>query len=718
MNILVVTLGTSWAVVPELLAFTNIHEFPLYNVHPRRDQLIGFAEEEGLEPVGECRVVTTCDERTLHGVDLLREWLRRSGSPVKLRVWHSRTVSELNDSVQCRQMRDLILRVVLHAREACGDGRLALSLAGGRKTMSADMQHAAQLFGCHHLLHVTAREPLPRELVNGGVELFLGSLSSELADTLFPMMVGGYPRNPLPDVSNREAGERVCGTRYPLPSAPGDGTPVAVPPETALEENLSGRLRRAQHLLFNFTKGLTEGEPTNFQALYGLPPLLIEGLRGTFLGVDPGSREKELRWLEQLPKAELHCHLGGIADAWEMVEIAAANRRELLLYQGHPGLEEWLNLFRPLVRKGDARGLRRALAVNGEPDFKAIRQVFPGIPQPLCVAAFLLLFEGAEELLDALVFGELLEEGRFVGGGIVRYEQLGDLQGSALLQSEASLRAACRVVLRQCGKSNVRYLELRCSPAKYTRGGLSEMDVVRILREELACGEVRCALVFIASRHGAQEELEKHVRLARELLEGDGAWAPVPLVGFDLAGNESIRSARELRRDFMPLMEKCMHLTIHAGETEDVRSVWEAVYDLNAERIGHGLNLHRQRELMERCLDRRTTLELCPSSNRQIVGFRENGEERSDLPRVYPLGEYLKTGLRVTVNTDNPGISRTDLTREYHRAARLTPGGLSQWEVIQLVRNGFRGAFVSHAERKRLLVAAESRVCELLEKEL
>ena len=80
----------------------------------------------------------------------------------------------------------------------------------------------------------------------------------------------------------------------------------------------------------------------------------------------------------------------------------------------------------------------------------------------------------------------------------------------------------------------------------------------------------------------------------------------------------------------------------------------------------------------------------------------------------YPLKKYLDAGLRITVNTDNPGISRTDFTRELHRAARLTPGGLSLWEILILIRNGFKAAFTNREERNRLIREAETEILTIL----
>lgn len=146
-----------------------------------------------------------------------------------------------------------------------------------------------------------------------------------------------------------------------------------------------------------------------------------------------------------------------------------------------------------------------------------------------------------------------------------------------------------------------------------------------------------------------------------------------------------------------------------------MHSIWEAVYQLSAERIGHGLSLKDDPDLLEKFMERNIAVEMCPSSNFQIVGFHDAfvhaATER--LP-CYPLKEYLDKGLRVTVNSDNPGISRTDFTNELHMAARLTPGGLSIWDMLRLIKNGFKAAFSGRRRQHEMLLEAEREILELI----
>jgi adenosine deaminase len=194
-------------------------------------------------------------------------------------------------------------------------------------------------------------------------------------------------------------------------------------------------------------------------------------------------------------------------------------------------------------------------------------------------------------------------------------------------------------------------------------------------------------------------QVYQYIELMEEIYEKDVY--PEKLLGIDLAGQEQKLPPSRLREAFLPVMNRCQHITIHAGETEEVERVWEAVYYLNAERIGHGLTVKNNEELMQKIIDRGIALELCPSSNHQIVGFRT---------AEYPLRYYLGKGVLATLNTDNPGISRTNLTQEYLKAAQLTKGGLSILQILQVVKNGFSAAFLPLPERERLLLSVEQEL--------
>ena len=240
-------------------------------------------------------------------------------------------------------------------------------------------------------------------------------------------------------------------------------------------------------------------------------------------------------------------------------------------------------------------------------------------------------------------------------------------------------------------------------------------DVVMLICRlmDLVSDKLETSLIFIVSRHRG-DSTSDYVDLVKHLNE-KSLFRKV-FRGFDLAGDESIKSPEEVRESFMDIMKECYNITIHAGETEDVESIWQAVYHLNAERIGHGLHLLENEDLLNKFLERGIGVELCPSSNFQIVGFRDNyfPNETIVLPE-YPLKAYLDRELKVSVNTDDPGISLTDMTHELHKAARMTQGGLSKWDILQLICNGFRSAFYPYEQKKQLIRKVEKSIADLIE---
>jgi len=677
-NILITTLGGTWQIIPELLGFTNPEQVDFYRDHPDRSALLESRNKAHILPADELWMITTKGAMTDKALKKTNEWHRRLPEASRPTL-HVRQVAEIDDpdsEYECRYMAECIFRLVLYCSERADGGQLLISLAGGRKTMSSDMQNAAMFFGCHALLHVI-----------------------QSARGITPLVIGSFNRNPLLDLGNPDLSV-VTANRFPIAEA---GQQVFVA-NFSLSDEIWNRRKTAGFLYCNHTNRLMHQEKvSNFLALYNLEPPMIKRLKNHRIGVDPQKEAMELAWLRKLPKAELHCHLGGIADAREMIEIAAANRARVA--QHKTALTEKLAEWKQRANDG----------LMGPDHFKALRKEIEGVPEPVAVAAFILSFENNPDLLDALVFGPYQNQGTFCGIGFSKYEMLGDLQGSGLLQTEESLRAACRILIRKATEHNVKYMEVRCSPVNYVRGDLDPREVVHIINGEFSLSHVPdVALIFTASRHGAMSRVYEHIELVDGFLGKDGSGFP-GFRGFDLAGDEKAGSPADMRQAFMSMMEKCMHFTIHAGETDTVERVWEAVYHLSAERVGHGLTLEDNPRLMDRFRDRKIAIEMCPSSNFQIVGFRDNYLPETNELKTYPLKRYLEAGLRATVNTDNPGLSRTDFTRELLRAARLTPEGLSLWEILLLIRNSFRAAFVKSDVRHNLLRQVEVEIIEQIQ---
>jgi len=712
------TLGGSWSIIPELLGFTNPGQVKLF---ARRDGLSEISA--GLPVVEEIWLATTTGEVAGSSVKKLREWQQLLGNDAPtIRIWAPESVEDLASQTEVDAMRELIWRLALYATEQRGLDNVCYCLAGGRKTMSSDLQQAASLFGGRQLLHLIDAGRLPDHIGARAVpQAFAASLSKSDAELFLPVVIDrNLPKAELLAFRGENDGQTINSERFPVDMAPDSGAAFPVKLRSDLQQTVEERRKRAKNLLFHYASSLSaDTAAISFQALNVLPPSIINDLKSGTIGMNPASAEEEMKWLRLLPKVDLHCHLGGVSGAADLVEIATAMRGELKPFQDR--LEPFLDDLRGLVEQGDAAQIRRHVV---HPEEKRLQETLKrvaaerGVPVWAVCASLINAFAGQEALLDQFIFFDRASEEQYIGIDIKQYEPLGDLQGSSLLQTETAIRMTCRLLLRKCRAENVRYIEVRCSPINYTRGGLSAENVVRFIREELAGGlpDVCAGLIFIGSRHGKMSDCWRHVELAQQILGEDSENPAVPLVGFDLAGDEEFDAERFVPA-FRPLFEQCLHITVHAGETKPAGSIWKAVYTLNAERIGHGLKLTESEKLLRHFLDRGISVEMCPSSNLQIVGFRDNYLPATSHLPVYPLKSYLDKGLKVLVNTDNPGISRTDATKELMRAARLTPGGLSQMDILNLLKTGFRASFASYDLRRKLLLSAEKRVLEILQQE-
>lgn len=696
-SLLLVTLGASWAVVPEIYGWLAPERFPLFARHPGWSALDSQRHAYGLSAPAEIWCVTTGGEKALASVRALRDWHARLNDGTELRIWIAAGTDQLATAEECARLRELLFRAVLKARERVGtEGQLLLSLAGGRKTMSADLQEAGSWFGAEGLLHVVGTEPMPEALREPSPASLCTALNAEVAAALHPLCVGRSPRSELIDV---ELGSTppVTSERFPLP-LPTDDVPSCWLPAADdgwLTTELADRQRQSQQLLGNFVSRLAAADAhANWLSLYRLPPIRVRALRDSALG------PADSPWLQALPKAELHRHLGGCLDLSAQCSVALA-----LLTQAS-------RLERERARD------RVAVLVEGEEwdwQWPNLLRRMDGPERALCAA--ILLSERTTPQLHRALYASTAPrvalKSRSVHG-FSAYERPGELSGSALLGHPATIEAYAAAVVRAAEAEGLRYLELRGSPQKYRAGDplgfLREFSAAlaragaQVGRFDAARPGIRIGFLWILDRRQRERigAVVRQVVAAREVL-------PEFLLGLDLAGDEGTTLPEALSSDFRRAFEACLPITIHAGEGESAEHIWQAAYHLHADRIGHGLSLADHPPLMQRFRDRGIALELCPTSNREVVGYADPGiPESADLPR-YPMDRLVDNGVPLTLCTDNPAISQTTLAGEYLTASRMI-GGLSRWQALALIRQAYSHAFLPAAERAELLAAVDAEI--------
>lgn len=165
------------------------------------------------------------------------------------------------------------------------------------------------------------------------------------------------------------------------------------------------------------------------------------------------------------------------------------------------------------------------------------------------------------------------------------------------------------------------------------------------------------------------------------------------LVALDLAGDE-VNFPGELFVDHITrARDSGWFITIHAGESSGPESIWQALNDLEADRIGHGVSAIQDPELMVYLAEKQTGIEVNLTSNVQTMTV-------PDLPS-HPMKAFMEHGLLATLNTDDPGISAIDLPYEYNEAAPAA--GLSIEQIHKAQRNALDVAFISDEEKAALL---------------
>jgi adenosine deaminase len=248
------------------------------------------------------------------------------------------------------------------------------------------------------------------------------------------------------------------------------------------------------------------------------------------------------------------------------------------------------------------------------------------------------------------------------------------------------------------------YAEVRYAPELSTERGLTLDEVVEANLEGFRLGMERAAA---AGQPIAMKMLVTAMRQAArsvEVAECAVRWRDAGVVGFDIAGpEEGYRPTRHLDA-FEYVQRENFHITIHAGESFGLPSIWEALQWCGAERLGHGVRIVDDitvrddgsvelGRLAAFVRDRRIPLEMCPTSNVHTGAAASIGEHPIDLLR--------RLRYRVTVNTDNRLMSDTTLSAEFGALDEAFGIGLGEMEWLTI--NAMKSAFAPFDERLSII---------------
>jgi adenosine deaminase len=608
-GVLFVSLGTSPAVVPEAFLFPEV-DFTA--VH----------------------VLTTAKP----DVSLIQLFFAEHFPNARLSISRVEGFDDFESQNDHNRFEEILYRWILQGKVPAD--RRWFCLSGGYKTMSASVQKAANLFGAAGVFHVLSAQSIyPNEDKPRNPASISEILSAKAEGKLHWISLGS--QNGWPQMRYLHAED------YPLVHLKDEGVDWLSAAGDALRQDIQ-EIENRIHSISSSWERLIE---LPFNEIASWPEQDLAWLNEP-LQCDT---EVDKRWIESLPKVELHCHLGGFATQGNLlVEVENASRKAtsikprngISLPHGWPlpdkpvGLESYRKL-------GDDNGSRL-------------------LCDPDCLRK-----------QCHLLYQHFLEHN------------------------------VCYAEVR-CSPANYADVSVGRSPwdvlSDIQKTFQSCMDRQLETSKPKAC---HVNLIIIGTRQAGGDfraGISRHLALA---VTAAGHWikpGTCRVVGVDLAGFEDPSTRAHYFREEFTAVHRCgLALTVHAGENDDAEGIWRAVFDLNARRLGHALSLADSPELIQSVSNRGIGIEMCPYANYQIKGFLLDGHESNDSDsKHYPLLKYLRQGLKATVNTDNIGISAAGLNENLLLIPRLCPG-ITRMDMLRLLRNAIDVSFENSVSRQQLL---------------
>jgi aminodeoxyfutalosine deaminase len=204
---------------------------------------------------------------------------------------------------------------------------------------------------------------------------------------------------------------------------------------------------------------------------------------------------------------------------------------------------------------------------------------------------------------------------------------------------------------------NVRYAEVFISPSVWTffHQDLDVTEAVAAMRaafDEARPRGLEVAFICDLTRNFGVERAQRTAEIAVGLAE-----AGLGVVGVGLGGDEANYPARDYRGPFDYARAHGLHCVAHAGEAAGPESVWQAIDDLAAERIGHGVRALEDPSLVATLAERRITLECCPTSNHLTGAVPPT--------QPHPIAAFARAGVPCAIDADDPALFSTTLNDEY-----------------------------------------------------
>ncbi len=267
--------------------------------------------------------------------------------------------------------------------------------------------------------------------------------------------------------------------------------------------------------------------------------------------------------------------------------------------------------------------------------------------------------------------------------------------GVAVLANYDACRRVAYENVEDLLRAGIDYAELRFSPAYMAMAHAAPAGCGRGYHRRRGGRQPRLRHQDQPDRHHEPHLRHRAVQARAGCLSG-----PSRSAGCHRSGRRRAGLPGELFTDhFRRVRDAGMRVTVHAGEAAGPESMWQAIRELGAERIGHGVKAIQDPALMAYLAEHRIGIESRLTSNVQTTTVASLTE--------HPIRQFLAAGVLVCLNTDDPAVEGIDLPHEYEVAAPAA--GMTVSEICTAQQNGLTLAFLSEAEKAELSARAAQR---------
>lgn len=244
-------------------------------------------------------------------------------------------------------------------------------------------------------------------------------------------------------------------------------------------------------------------------------------------------------------------------------------------------------------------------------------------------------------------------------------------------------------------RQNVQYLEIRFGPWQHLENNQGVHEPIEQVLAGIQAAKhkypIDARLIVCALRNDSDPTKNM------DLVEVAAAYQNQGVVGFDIAGDEARYPASNFKEIFAKAKKHGLGITVHAGEVGPGQSVIDAIVELSADRIGHGIQIAADFKLVAQVKQAGVTLEVCPTSNVHTKAVSSYAS--------HPIRTLFEQGIPISLGDDDPTTSGINISSEYQVLKEKFD--FNSQEVCQIVLNGARAAFLPDNEKQQLISRLE-----------